>query len=46
MKAMGVLVKSTAQEQDFDAFWDRFMERAKELAGEGRVKAAGYVAHD
>ena len=31
MRVMGVLVKSTAEEQDFGAFWDRFMARAKEI---------------
>ena len=31
MKVMGVLVKSTAEEQDFNAFWDRFMARAGEV---------------
>ena len=30
MKVLGVLVKSTAEEQDFGEFWDRFMARAKE----------------
>lgn len=31
MKVMGVLVESTAEEQDFGEFWDRFMARAKEI---------------
>ena len=31
MKVLGVLVKSTAEEQDFSAFWDRFMVRAEEI---------------
>jgi predicted transcriptional regulator YdeE len=31
MTVMGVLVKSTAEEQDFCAFWDRFMARAEEI---------------
>lgn len=31
MKVLGVLVQSTAEEQDFGNFWKRFMPRAEEI---------------